>query len=65
MKYSEIIDSVYNQGIKPDWTTSERKVWEILEDLTDRKGLKQEWAQIDEDIKDEIFAEWVKIINRR
>lgn len=21
MKYSEIYDSVYNQGIKPDWTT--------------------------------------------
>jgi hypothetical protein len=33
---------------------SEKVVKAILEDLTDRRGLRQEWEQIDEDIQREI-----------
>lgn len=35
----------------------------IVEDLCDRRGLKSEWGQIDEEIKEEIKKVWVKIIN--
>lgn len=33
----------------------------IIMDLTDRKGLRQEWAQIDENIQEEIREGWIKI----
>ena len=35
----------------------------ILYDLTDRRGLRQAWEQIDNDIQEEIKKEWVKIIS--
>jgi hypothetical protein len=34
----------------------------IIEDLTDRKGLKHEWNNIDADIQAEIRAAWAAII---
>ena len=34
----------------------------ILDDLTDRRGLGQEWEQIDDDIQAEIRAAWVAIL---
>lgn len=34
----------------------------IVDDLTDRKGLKSEWYQIDEDTLDEILNTWVDIV---
>jgi hypothetical protein len=36
-------------------------VHEIVADLTDRRGLRQEWAQIDADIRADIVAAWTKI----
>lgn len=33
----------------------------IVEDLLDRSGLGDEWENIDDDIKEEIKKEWVKI----
>ncbi len=36
----------------------------IVIDLTDRRGLKSEWRQIDEDIKTEIQIRWRGIIRR-
>lgn len=36
---------------------------EILEDLTDRRGLRQAWEEIDDDIRDEILTRWVSIIS--
>jgi len=35
----------------------------ILDDLTDRRGLRHEWDLIDEDIKNEIRTSWFDIIN--
>lgn len=35
----------------------------ILVDLTDRRGLRQAWEGIDDDIQDEIIAAWVDIIS--
>ena len=34
----------------------------IIEDLSDRCGLGDEWDQIDDDIKDEIKEKWKDIV---
>ena len=34
----------------------------IIADLTDRRGLRQEWEQIDDDIKTEIRNTWLDIM---
>lgn len=36
-------------------------VHEIVADLTGRRGLRQEWEQIDEDIRRQIIDAWTKI----
>ena len=40
------------------------KVYDIITDLSDRRGLRQEWEQIDGDIQDEIIEKWKAIINK-
>ena len=35
----------------------------IIADLRDRRGLRKEWANIDEEVKQEIVQTWVKITN--
>lgn len=34
----------------------------IIDDLTDRRGLRHAWDEIDEDIKGEIQIEWMRLI---
>ena len=36
----------------------------IIEDLKDRRGLRQEWESIDSNIQDEIRDNWVSIVNQ-
>lgn len=36
----------------------------IVRDIKDRRGLRQEWEEIDEDIQGEIMVEWMAIILR-
>lgn len=40
-------------------------VKELLDDLTDRKGLRHEWESIDDDIKKEIIERWIELTNRK
>ena len=40
------------------------KVFDIITDLTDRRGLRQEWEEIDGDIQDEIIEKWKNIIDK-
>jgi hypothetical protein len=47
---------------KKDW--ADKAVDKIIYDLSDRRGLRQEWDQIDDEIKCEIKAIWTKIIRR-
>ena len=61
MTYSEIFNSETPVGDLP-LSDAERKALAIVGDLTDRRGLRQEWEEIDEDILDEIFQKWVEII---
>lgn len=35
----------------------------ILEDLKDRRGLRQEFDQIDDEIKEELLQAWLVVIN--
>ena len=37
---------------------------DFVADFTDRRGLRQEWEQIDPDIQEEIKAEWCSIVKR-
>jgi len=39
-----------------------KAVEEIVKDLTDRRGLRQEWEQIDEEIQLEIKEMWAGFI---
>ena len=36
----------------------------IVDDILSRKGIGNEWEMIDEDIQEEIKAEWVVLIKR-
>jgi hypothetical protein len=44
---------------------SEQIVEAIIADLRDRRGLRHEWEQIDEDIQEEIRQEWITIVLSR
>jgi len=42
-----------------------RVVDELINDLTDRSGLRQEWDRIDKGTQDEIRQAWTEIILQR
>lgn len=44
-------------------TKSEKIINRIVKDLSDRRGLRQEWEKIDDDIKDEIKQVWREIVD--
>jgi NAD(P)-dependent dehydrogenase (short-subunit alcohol dehydrogenase family) len=49
----------------PDGTLAGLKqhiVTEIIADLSDRRGLRHQWDQIDEDIQQQIREEWEEIV---
>ena len=48
------------------WQIASKAVERIIDnDLTDRRGLKHEWRQIDPDIQEEIRQTWADIIGGR
>ena len=54
--YDHVLDKV------PADTKAKKILFEIVADFTDRRGLRQEWEQIDEDIQEEILQTWLQII---
>jgi len=36
-----------------------------VNDITDRRGLKQEWANMDDDIREEIFTTWIERVKNQ
>lgn len=48
----------------PEPTTAQRVALAVERDLRGRRGLRQEWEQIDEDMQDEIRDEWAAIVDR-
>lgn len=61
---SKYFDEYYNYILNGDEPSSKelKAVFNIIYDLTDRRGLKHEFTQIDGDIQDEIVEEWIKCI---
>lgn len=43
--------------VDPTQDKVELIVFTVMDDITDRSGLDNEWSGIDEDIKEEIFSE--------
>lgn len=41
---------------------SKRIVARLLQDMSGRKGLGDEWDMIDDDVQDEIIQEWVNLV---
>jgi hypothetical protein len=41
---------------------AENIVSKIIQDLGDRRGLRQEWERVDDEIKCEIREEWINTI---
>ncbi len=50
---------------KSTWGISEQILFEIVDDMLGRRGLRQEFESYDELIQDEILAEWLAIIEDR
>lgn len=63
---SKYIEQYYNyilEKIEPE-SKELRAVFDIIYDITDRRGLKQEFRNIDCDIQDEIIEKWLEIIKK-
>jgi len=58
------LQEIYNQpdNGKLQLTPSERAAFKIIEEITDRRGLRHEWYNIDSDIQEEIFQTFVQHI---
>lgn len=39
-------------------------VYDLISDISDRRGLKSEWNKIDGDVQDEIIARWAEIVSK-
>lgn len=60
-QYFNYIQPAYASRRK-DWPVTHQILFELVSDLTDRKGLRQAWEEIDHQIQEEILAEWLEII---
>lgn len=45
-------------------TPAKTILFRIVRDLTDRRGLRQEWDLIMDEIKEQILADWLQIIEQ-
>jgi len=52
----------YVEWLEKKMDTAERIVKAIEDDFTDRRGLRQEWEQIDADIQAEIRETWTRLV---
>jgi hypothetical protein len=46
----------------PEIAEARVRVLAIVDDLSDRRGLGQQWWQIDEGVRDEILETWTRIV---
>lgn len=56
-KFREGFENRLKGIIDPTQDKVELIVFTVMDDITDRSGLDNEWSGIDEDIKEEIFSE--------
>ena len=63
---SEYYDEYYDyilKGIQPS-CPAKMVVFDIISDLTDRRGLKQAFNDVDGDIQDDIIEDWIAIVKK-
>ena len=61
-----LYDEYYDHILKNKKVSKSKEiVFSILNDLTDRRGLKQEFDQIDDDIKEELIETWIEITEKK
>lgn len=60
-KYFDKYYDYVNRGVEPE-TKELKAVFNIVNDLRDRRGIKHEFNNIDADIQDEIIDTWVECI---
>ncbi len=41
------------------FTKEERIVFELISDMTDRRGFRNQWENVDKDVKEEWFTFWI------
>jgi hypothetical protein len=56
----KFVSGEYGTGL----TKSESILFDLIADLNDRSGLKQEWLEMDEEIQEEILETWKGIIDK-
>lgn len=49
---------------KRSYSVNEKIAFEILRDVTDRKGWKHPYDEFDDDVREEILETWLSIINK-
>ena len=54
----------YVAGFKT-FTPEEDIVFSIIEDMSDRRGFRQAWDDVDEEIQEEIMETWIKKVKGR
>ena len=57
-------DRKYKYTIE-EYTVEEKIIFSIIRDFTDRRGLRQGWENIDDDIQDEIIETWLEITKKQ
>lgn len=62
MKLQNEYDIYVLDEVKERPPTAKRIMFDLIADFTDRRGLRQGWEQIDDDIKEEILSAWLGII---
>lgn len=61
-KFSDEYYDYTLKGVEPS-TEAKKAVFSIIEDLSDRRGLRQEFENIDSDVQDEIIETWIDLVS--
>ena len=64
-RYSDKYYSLVNDQQEDGLTTEEKIVFRFIEDFTDRRGMGDEWDEIDDEIQDEIIETWIDIVKKQ
>lgn len=60
-----LLAKYYDHCAKKIKSSKEESIaFDILADMSDRRGLRQEWNGIDDDIKIEIIQKWIDIVKK-
>lgn len=54
----------FHDDLLKSLSTQEKIIFDIIHDFTDRRGLRQGWEQIDDDIQEEIIEKWIEIVTQ-